>query len=107
MKRADYVKAATYLFCETCQRSTSGNLYIEIEEVEQYLNNRISEEQFIKICDEVRKNFPLQVLDINENDDEYAWTEGEFNMNIGTDYLLHEEEMNSLSYEEECEDEDI
>lgn len=107
LNRTECVKAATYVFCQTCENSTSGNYYIPINEVEKYLGEKINEEAFYKICAIIRQDFELQVLDVNENDDEYAWGEAEFNMNIGTNYILYEEKMNSESDEdEEWDDED-
>ena len=107
LNRTECVKAATYVFCQTCENSTSGNYYIPINEVERYLGKEINEEAFYKICTIIRQDFELQVLDVNENDDEYAWGEAEFNMNIGTNYILYEEKMNSESDEdEEWDDED-
>lgn len=100
------VKAATYVFCQTCENSTSGSYYIPIDEVAEYLGKEINEEAFYKICTTIRLDFELQVLDVNENDDEYAWGEGEFNMNIGTNYVLYEEKMNSESDEEEDDEEE-
>ena len=107
LNRTECVKAATYVFCQTCENSTSGNYYIPINEVERYLGKEINKEAFYKICTIIRQDFELQVLDVNENDDEYAWGEAEFNMNIGTNYILYEEKMNSESDEdEEWDDED-
>lgn len=101
LNKTECVKAATYVFCQTCENSTSGNFYISIEEVEEYIGKEINEEAFYKICTTIRLEFEDQVLDVNEDDDEYAWEEGEFNMNIGTNYVLYEEEMNSESDEDE------
>jgi hypothetical protein len=92
LTQTNYRNAATYVFCHTCLESTSGNLYIPISEVENYLGIKISEKDFYKICNTIREEFRDQVLDVNEDDDEYAWEEGEFNMNIGTDYVLQLEE---------------
>ena len=106
LNKTECAKAATYVFCQACENSTSGNYYIPIEEVEEYVGKEINEEAFYKICATIRLEFETQVLDVNEDDDEYAWEEGEFNMNIGTNYILHEEEMNSESDEDEEWDEE-
>ena len=92
LTQTNYRNAATYVFCHACLESTSGNLCVPILDVELYLGTPISEKDFYKICNTIREEFRDQVLDVNEDDDEYAWRQCEFNINIGTDYVLYLEE---------------
>jgi hypothetical protein len=101
MKKANYYRAGIYLFDRTCEESTSGNLYIPIEEVEEYVGEKMTKEDFINICNIVREDYEDKVLDVNENDDDYAWSLGEFNMNIGTEYLSNWEEEDDDNEDEE------
>lgn len=92
LTQTNYRNAATYVFCHACLESTTGNLCIPILDVELCLGTPISEKDYYKICNTIREEFRDQVLDVNEDDDEHAWRKCEFNINIGTDYVLQLEE---------------
>ncbi len=92
LKKNEIVKCATYVYETTCENSCEGSYYIPIADVEDYIGKEIEEKDFYKICDTIREKFSEAVIDVNEDEDEDAWDEGEFNMNVDEDYLIDEED---------------
>ena len=83
-------RIATYIFCEACCNSQSGNYHINIEDVEETFNVKIDKDTYMNICELLFDNFSLQILDLNENDDEYYFeNEKEFNITIGGYYTIY------------------
>ncbi len=90
IRKIDLVRMATYIFCEACNYSQSGNYIVFVDDVEADFGIEITKEIYCAICDEVRNNFSLQVLDLNDNDDElYYENESYWNITIGGYYTMH------------------
>lgn len=90
LRKLDLVRMATYIFCEACNHSHSGNWQVDIDEVEHIFGIKITKEIYCAVSDELRENFSLQVLDLNVNDDEYYYdNESYWDITIGGYYTMY------------------
>ena len=93
-------RIATYIFVDTCENSQSGNNIVDINEIERIFNVIITKTYYKQICDIIRNTFKLQVLDLNDDDDDYYFEKDRnFDITIGGYYSIY----GDTDYEEEGE----
>lgn len=85
MTNTEIRKIASYIVAESMLNTSSGNYIVELDEIEAVFDITLGVDldMYFRICNAIREDFELQVLDLNENNDEYFWNEGEFNINLG------------------------
>jgi hypothetical protein len=96
-------RIATYIFCDACENTTNGSWSVDINELERIFNVVITKSVYMRICQFLRNDFSLQILDLNENEDDWYFDNyKEFNINIGGYYAIYgdddyeQEEENDL-----------
>lgn len=93
-------RIATYIFVDTCENSQSGNNIIDISEIERIFNVVITKSYYKEICNILRTDFATQVLDLNDNNDDYYFEKNRnFDITIGSYYTIY----GDTDYEEEGE----
>lgn len=85
----EIIRAATLVFCKACMGSSSSNFIVDVDEIEKYLCTEIDKQTYIKICNALRREFREQVLDVNDDNDDYAWEQKVFDVIIGIDYTIY------------------
>ena len=88
-REIEIMRMATYIFVEACEQSQSGNHVVDILDVQKYIGERITKNDYYEICDALYDNFGMAVLDVNDDDYDYYWEQGEFNITIGGGFTLY------------------
>lgn len=89
-------RIASYIFCNTCLNSDSGNYCISFEEIEEEFDLKLDKGLAKKIADRLCHDF-RGVLDVEIYDDE-------FNVIVGTSFVRNfEEHFTDECYQEEME----
>lgn len=93
-------RIATYIFVDTCETSQSGNNIVYLSEIERIFNVIIIKTYYKEICNILRTDFATQVLDLNDNNDDYYFEKNKyFDITIGGYYTIY----GDTDYEEEGE----
>lgn len=83
-------RIATYIFVDTCENSQSGNNIVDISEIERIFNVIITKSYYKEICNILRTDFATQVLDLNDNNDDYYFEKNRnFDITIGGYYTIY------------------
>lgn len=89
IRELDLVRMATYIFVEACNNSQSGNWKVDIDDVEHTFGVEITKDAYYEISDLLYEHFELQVLDVNENDYDYYYEQGYWDITIGGYYTMY------------------
>ena len=88
-RNIEIMRMATYIFVEACEHSQSGNYSVEIKAVELYIGDKITKKDYYEICDMLYEHFGMGVLDVNDDDYDYHWELGDFDITIGGGFTLY------------------
>ena len=94
MKTERFTRVACYIFNQCSENSSEGNWTIEFDDVEEFFGFKINRLLFDRIVHFLYRDFGFAVLDVSDTFDERV-----FDITLGTDYIINNDEVN-LDYNE-------